>query len=102
MPATTALHGWTAGAVGLFTLGMMARVALGHTGRAIVASPMMKLAFVLLVLVAPVRIVLPMLFPALTETALLIAASGWVMAFAIFVWVYTPYLIRPRADGQAG
>ena len=102
MPVTTALHGWTAGAIGLFTLGMMARVALGHTGRPIEASPMMTVAFVSLALVAPVRVLLPLLFPSAIETVLLIAATGWILAFAIFVWVYAPYLVRPRADGQAG
>ena len=99
---TIALHSWTAGAIGLFTLGMMARVALGHTGRPIEASPMMTVAFVSLALVAPVRVLLPLLFPSAIEAALLIAAIGWMLAFAIFVWVYAPYLVRPRADGQAG
>jgi uncharacterized protein involved in response to NO len=33
VPPVPALHAPTAGAVGGFTLGMMARVALGHTGR---------------------------------------------------------------------
>jgi len=102
MSTTAALHGWTAGAVGLFTLGMMARVALGHTGRTIAASGAMALSFMLLALVAPVRVLLPLLFPSATETVLLIAAAGWISAFSIFVWIYTPYLVRPRTDGQAG
>lgn len=102
MSVTVALHGWTAGAIGLFTLGMMARVALGHTGRPVKASPAIAIAFVLMALVAPVRVVLPLLFPSATEAVLLVAASGWIMAFLIFIWVYAPYLIRPRADGQAG
>ena len=37
-PQNLALHALTLGAVGVFTLGMMARVALGHTGRQMVAS----------------------------------------------------------------
>ncbi|MFC1542719.1 NnrS family protein [Pseudomonadota bacterium] len=102
MSTTIALHGWTAGAIGLFTLGMMARVALGHTGRSITASPAMIFAFVLLALVAPVRVLLPLLFPSATETVLLIAAVGWISAFAVFVWVYTPHLVRSRADGAEG
>lgn len=102
MPLTVALHGWTAGAIGLFTLGMMARVSLGHTGRAVRATPIMTMAFVLMALVAPIRVVLPLLFPSLAEVMLVIAASGWIMAFLIFTWVYVPYLVRPRADGQVG
>lgn len=102
MPLTVALHGWTTGAIGLFTLGMMARVSLGHTGRAVRATPIMTMAFVLMALVAPVRVALPLLFPSLAEVMLVFAASGWIMAFLIFTWVYAPYLVRPRADGQAG
>lgn len=32
------IHAWTAGAIGLMTLGVMTRVSLGHTGRALAAS----------------------------------------------------------------
>jgi uncharacterized protein involved in response to NO len=27
-----------------------------------------------------------------------ISAMGWILAFAIFTWVYWPILSRPRAD----
>jgi uncharacterized protein involved in response to NO len=97
-----ALHGWTVGAIGMFTLGMMARVALGHTGRPVSAHPAMAGAFLLMAVTALIRVVMPLLFPSFTEVALLIAAAGWVLAFSTFVWIYTPYLIRPRADGAEG
>ncbi|MES0372200.1 MAG: NnrS family protein [Mariprofundaceae bacterium] len=100
--STVALHGWTAGAIGIFTYGMMARVSLGHTGRPIVSSSLITAGFVILTLTVVVRVVLPSLIPALTEVALLVAAAGWIIAFALFVWVYTPILVRPRADGQPG
>ena len=29
------------------------------------------------------------------------AAAGWIGAFGLFLWVYTPMLTRPRADGAA-
>ena len=97
-----ALHGWTVGAIGMFTLGMMARVALGHTGRSVSAHPVMVWAFLLLTVSSLVRVFIPFLFPAAAEAALLISAAGWILAFAAFVWIYTPYLIRPRADGAEG
>ena len=34
-PRSVALHAFTAGAMNLFIYGMISRVALGHTGRAI-------------------------------------------------------------------
>ncbi len=97
-----ALHGWTVGAIGMFTLGMMARVALGHTGRPVSAHPAVAGAFLLMAVTALVRVFMPLLFPSFTGVALLIAATGWILAFSTFVWVYTPYLIRPRADGAPG
>lgn len=100
--STIALHGWTAGAIGIFTYGMMARVSLGHTGRPIVSSPLITAGFIILTLTVVVRVVLPSLIPALTEVALLVAAAGWIIAFTLFVWVYAPILVRPRADGQPG
>jgi uncharacterized protein involved in response to NO len=27
-----------------------------------------------------------------------LSAAGWMLAFAIFVWVYWPILTRPKAD----
>jgi len=97
-----ALHGWTVGAIGLFTLGMMARVALGHTGRPVSAHPSMVWAFLLLAVSALIRVFMSLLFPSVAEVALLISAAGWVLAFTVFVWIYTPYLIRPRVDGASG
>jgi len=97
-----ALHGWTIGAIGMFALGMMARVALGHTGRPVSAHPAVVWAFLLLAASALIRVFMPLLFPSVSEVALLISASGWVLAFATFVWIYAPYLIQPRADGAEG
>lgn len=38
LPLSAALHAWTAGAIGVMTIGVMTRVALGHTGRPLTAS----------------------------------------------------------------
>jgi len=96
------LHGWTVGSIGMFTLGMMARVALGHTGRPVSARPAMVWAFLLLAVASLIRVLIPLLFPAVEEAALLISAAGWILAFATFVWIYAPYLIQSRADGAQG
>ena len=31
-----------------------------------------------------------------------LAAALWSVAFGIFLWGYTPMLIRPRVDGKPG
>ncbi len=97
-----ALHALTIGAVGVFTLGMMARVSLGHTGRAMVASRLTVMAFVALNLAAAVRVFAPLAWPSLYGYWLTASGTLWVLAFALFLWVYAPLLVSPRTDGQPG
>ena len=98
----SALHAFTAGGVGVLTLGMMARVSLGHTGRLLEPAPVMTLAFVAVNLAALTRVVLPLLFPAAYAPIMTAAGVVWVAAFGVFVVVYAPMLLRPRADGKPG
>ncbi len=95
-----ALHALTIGAIGGMTLGMMARVALGHTGRNLIAAPAMAWAFALVNLATLVRVFLPLV--ATYPLTIAVAAGLWVIAFAIFSWLYVPVLLRARVDGQPG
>jgi uncharacterized protein involved in response to NO len=99
---TLALHAFTLGGIGVLTLGMMARVALGHTGRALKASNAIALAFVLLNLAAVFRVLLPMALPAWYNGLVYTATLAWLAAFALFVYVYLPILTSAREDGQEG
>jgi uncharacterized protein involved in response to NO len=98
----SALHAFTAGGIGVLTLGMMARVSLGHTGHLLEPAPVMTLAFVAINLAALTRVVLPLLFPAAYAPIMTAAGVVWVAAFGVFVVVYAPMLLRPRADGKPG
>lgn len=80
-------------------LAMIARVSLGHTGRPLRAPPSMLLAFALMNLAVPARVWLTD-FHAVAGLGL--AAAGWTVAFALFVWHYGPILSRPRPDGGPG
>ena len=102
LPANLAKHALTIGAIGILTLGMMARVALGHTGRPIDPPRLMLPAFVLLNLAALVRVFAPLLWPG--QYALWVHLSGglWILVFALFCALYLPMLSRPRIDGKAG
>jgi uncharacterized protein involved in response to NO len=97
-----ALHAFTLGGIGILTLGMMARVALGHTGRVLKASNAIALAFVLLNLAAVFRVLLPMALPAWYNGLVYSATLSWLAAFALFVFVYVPILTSARVDGQEG
>ncbi|MCL5060133.1 MAG: NnrS family protein [Candidatus Thermoplasmatota archaeon] len=100
--AGSALHAFTAGGIGTLTLGMMARVSLGHSGRMLEPAPLMTWAFVAINLAALIRVALPLFFPTISMPGM--AASGllWMTAFGLFAAIYTPILLRPRIDGKPG
>jgi len=99
---STALHALTLGAIGTLTLGMMARVSLGHTGRPLKASPALGVAFALVVLAALLRVVGPMVGGALRTPSIHAAGTAWTVAFAIYLIGIGPFLFRPRPDGRPG
>ncbi|MDQ1315035.1 MAG: uncharacterized protein QG662_1144 [Pseudomonadota bacterium] len=100
--ATIALHAFTAGGIGVMTLGMMARVSLGHSGRMLEPAPLMTLAFVAVNLAALIRVGMPLFFPAAHMQSMAAAGLVWMVAFGLFTAIYTPILLRPRIDGLPG
>jgi uncharacterized protein involved in response to NO len=103
-PITSSLgmHALTVGAIGSITLGMMARVALGHTGRLLVAPRPMAWAFGAVNAAAVARVLVPLVFPFRYFDALIAAAVLWTIAFGLFVAVYAPIVATPRTDGKPG
>ncbi len=97
-----AVHAFTAGAVGTLTLGMMARVALGHTGRMLEPARMISWAFGLIVFAALVRVAGPAMLPRAYGLAITLSGLIWMVAFGLFTAVYLPVLIQPRVDGKEG
>lgn len=97
-----ALHALTVGGIGIITLGMMARVGLGHTGRELVVPSSVIIGFGLINLAALLRVVMPLAAPG--QYPLWVALSGalWAMSFALFVLAYLPMLLKSRVDGQPG
>ena len=101
VPETAALHALTVGGIGGVILGMMTRVALGHTGRPLHAARITQLAYVLLGSSALLRAFGPL---SATGSTLAYTGSGllWIASFSLFVWHYAPILTRPRADQPNG
>lgn len=81
------------GGIGSLTIGMMARTALGHTGRAMVLPHFMKTAFLLILASVIARVIATLINP---NTPLLITSallfSG---AFIIYLYCYLPILLTP-------
>lgn len=97
----SALHAFTAGGIGVFTLGMMARVAWGHTGRNIAEPPgLLPVMFCAIIASALIRIFFTL--GPLNQFGIWIGISQvlWMLAFIIYLIVYTPVLILPRPDGE--
>ena len=97
---SAAIHALTTGAMGTLIIGVMSRVALGHTGRLLKVSSLTTLAYVCIFLSAVTRV-----FAAMTSFYLeliQISALVWLFGFALFVYVYSPILWGPRVDGRPG
>jgi uncharacterized protein involved in response to NO len=100
-PPVAWLHAAAIGAMASLILGVMSRVALGHTGRPLRLPPGMVTAFVALQLAALLR--LSTAFGWLPWQAGVGASAGfWMLAFALFLWRYSGVLMSPRVDGKAG
>ncbi len=102
VPHQFTIHAFTVGGIGVLTIGMMARVSLGHTARPLTINPAMVVAFVLLNLAAVARGLLPNFYPQWFSQFIIASGALWVAAFLIFVLIYAPILTRPRIDGRAG
>jgi uncharacterized protein involved in response to NO len=97
------LHAFTYGGIGLFTLGMMARVTLGHTGRNILEPPAaVSWMFVVLVIGSIFRVVLPLFDAARYTLWMGLSQLLWMLAFFLFMVIFLRMLYQPRADGQPG
>lgn len=95
------MHAMGAGAIGILILGVMTRVAMGHTGRPMHLPRLAIWIYVAIVTAALARIVAAFV-PELAVSALIVSAAAWSVAFLLFVGIYWPILSRPRADGRPG
>lgn len=98
--SSAGLHALTVGGMGGMIMAVASRAALGHTGRPLVAGPVLVLAFVLLHLAALVR-VLAALWPSAMMMLILASALLWLLAFGLFAWRYLPILLGPSLSFSA-
>ena len=96
------MHCFTAGAMGSLILAMIARVSLGHTGRALSAPRAMPIAFALIVGSGGVRFAAAFVTPGHAPDAIVVAGGLWILAYGIYCWNYAPMLWAARIDGRPG
>ena len=102
VPPSAATHALTVGAIGGLVIGMMTRVARGHTARPLVAGRAEIACYVLVLMAALVRVFVPLVAPAATLGSLLLSAALWSAGFGLYAVTYWPMLSRTRLDGKPG
>jgi uncharacterized protein involved in response to NO len=102
LPASAPDHAFTIGGIGVLTLGMMARTARGHTGRAIEATRLMTAAFIIINLAAVVRVFGPIAAPGFLVPLVGMSGLLWAIAFLLYLIEYVPILSGARVDGRPG
>lgn len=96
------LHALTIGAATTMIVAVMTRASLGHTGRPLVVARPTAYAYGLLSAAAVVRVFGPSFLPVSYTWVVVVAAGFWTVAFVLFLAVYAPILLSPRADGKPG
>jgi uncharacterized protein involved in response to NO len=90
------------GATGGLIIGMITRTARGHTGRPLQVSRLEVAAYLLVAGAAVARVLLPLLAPQHLVIWLAAAAAAWGLAFALYLFVFAPWLVTTRLDGKDG
>lgn len=101
LPVYLVIHAFTAGAIGSMTIGMIVRVALGHTGRSLIATKTTLIIFSLMQVMAVIRVFGPIILPDLSTYWIISSAGLWSICFALYLVIYTPVLASARPDGRA-
>jgi uncharacterized protein involved in response to NO len=96
------MHALTIGAATTLIMAVMTRASLGHTGRTLVVARPTAYAYGLLTAAAATRVFGPGLLPVPYTVVITLAAVFWTAAFVLFLAVYAPILLSPRADGKPG
>lgn len=100
--ASVGIHALAVGTTGGLIIGMITRTARGHTGRPLQASRLEVAAYGLVAVAAVARVLLPLVVPAHTADGLMVAAAAWAAAFALYLWIFAPWLLSSRLDGKDG
>ena len=98
------LHLLSVGYLAAMTFGMVSRVSLGHSGRALEADPLTWYGFLALIGVGAARAVADFapLPPGIRSALLGLAALAWIAIVAGWAARFVPIYLAPRSDGREG
>jgi uncharacterized protein involved in response to NO len=99
LPINVAIHSF-AMAIGLITLSMMSRISLGHTGRNVFVPPKaLGAIFSMLVVAFIFRIIAVIFWNEYYQQFIIISQVLWIIAFGLFVFIYSKMFFQKRVDG---
>jgi uncharacterized protein involved in response to NO len=95
LPPALPVHMIAMAGFSVLIIGMLTRTALGHLGRPLAIDRSMRISYGLMLLAVALR--LAALAPsAFSLWALQLSAAAWMAVFALYLWRFTPLMIRPR------
>lgn len=98
---SAAIHALTGGAIAIMILAVSTRAVLSHTGRGLHAGTRTTVIYGLAAVSAVTRVAAGFTANAYWPL-LLLAGSAWTAAFVLFLLVYGPMLLAPRAASAPG
>lgn len=95
LPRALPVHTIAMAGFSVLIIGMVTRTALGHTGRPLVTDMTMRTSYWLMLIAVALRLAA---LANTTATAVLLnlAGAAWIASLALYMWQFTPILIRPR------
>lgn len=95
------LHLLVVGYFAAMVIGMVSRVSLGHSGRALQADRLTWSCYLALLLAAALRGGVELMGAGGTRSAAtFLAGCLWIAAFAAWAWRYVPMYLTPRVDAR--
>ncbi|MGQ9365884.1 NnrS family protein [Azospirillum sp. A39] len=96
------IHALTAGTFATMILAVMTRASLGHSGRPLAVGAAVASTYRLVLAAAALRVLAAEAPGGLYWPLLEAAGAAWLAAFTLYLAVYAPILLTPRADGRPG
>jgi len=95
LPRALPVHTIAMAGFSVLIIGMVTRTALGHTGRPLATDRTMLTSYWLMLIAVVLRLAAIANIPA-TAVLLNLAGAAWIASLALYLWQFTPILIRPR------
>lgn len=95
LPRALPVHTIAMAGFSVLIIGMVTRTALGHTGRLLATDRTMRTSYWLMLIAVALRLTAIANTPA-TAVLLNLAGAAWIASLALYLWQFTPILIRPR------